>query len=99
MHHTMVHEQLTWFFRGFRRDAHPMAMMVGVVGALSAFYQDSLEIADPEHRKVAIYRLISKNPDYCGDVLPLLQRPAVQLSEERPLLHGKLYAHDVCNAM
>ena len=62
MRHTMVHEQLTWFFRGFRRDAHPMAMMVGVVGALSAFYQDSLEIADPEHRKVAIYRLISKIP-------------------------------------
>jgi len=62
MHHTMVHEQLTWYFRGFRRDAHPMAMMVGVVGALSAFYQDSLEIADPEHRKVAIYRLISKIP-------------------------------------
>ena len=60
--HTMVHEQLTWFFRGFRRDAHPMAMMVGVVGALSAFYQDSLEISDPEHRKVAIYRLISKIP-------------------------------------
>ena len=62
MRHTMVHEQLTWFFRGFRRDAHPMAMMVGVVGALSAFYQDSLEIADPEHRRVAIYRLVSKIP-------------------------------------
>lgn len=60
--HTMVHEQLTWFFRGFRRDAHPMAMMVGVVGALSAFYQDSLEISDPRHREVAIYRLISKIP-------------------------------------
>ncbi|QMT30958.1 citrate synthase [Alysiella filiformis] len=60
--HTMVHEQLTWFFRGFRRDAHPMAMMVGVVGALSAFYQDSLEISDPHHREVAIYRLISKIP-------------------------------------
>lgn len=60
--HTMVHEQLSWFFRGFRRDAHPMAMMVGVVGALSAFYQDSLEISDPEHRRVAIYRLISKIP-------------------------------------
>ena len=61
-HHTMVHEQLTWFFRGFRRDAHPMAMMVGVVGALSAFYQDSLDITNPEHRKIAIYRLISKIP-------------------------------------
>ncbi|XXQ69168.1 citrate synthase [Neisseriaceae bacterium B1] len=60
--HTMVHEQLTWFFRGFRRDAHPMAMMVGVVGALSAFYQDSLEISDPRHREIAIYRLISKIP-------------------------------------
>ncbi|GAA5785498.1 citrate synthase [Chitiniphilus shinanonensis] len=62
MKHTMVHDQLTRFFNGFRRDAHPMAMMVGVVGALSAFYQDSLDIADGEHRKVAIYRLISKIP-------------------------------------
>lgn len=60
--HTMVHEQLTWFFRGFRRDAHPMAMMVGVVGALAAFYQDSLDITNPEHRKVAVYRLVSKIP-------------------------------------
>ncbi|MDO4693866.1 MAG: citrate synthase [Eikenella sp.] len=60
--HTMVHEQLTWFFRGFRRDAHPMAMMVGVVGALAAFYQDSLDIHDPEHRRIAEYRLISKIP-------------------------------------
>ncbi|UXY13804.1 citrate synthase [Chitiniphilus purpureus] len=62
MKHTMVHDQLTRFFNGFRRDAHPMAMMVGVTGALSAFYQDSLDIAEPEHRKVAIYRLISKIP-------------------------------------
>ncbi|MDN0074526.1 citrate synthase [Crenobacter sp. SG2303] len=60
--HTMVHDQITRFFNGFRRDAHPMAMMVGVVGALSAFYQDSLDIANPEHRKVAMYRLISKIP-------------------------------------
>ncbi|WP_027467336.1 citrate synthase [Deefgea rivuli] len=62
MSHTMIHDQLTRFFNGFRRDAHPMAMMVGVVGALSAFYQDSLDINDPEHRKVAIFRLISKIP-------------------------------------
>ena len=60
--HTMVHEQLTWFFRGFRRDAHPMAMMVSVVGALSAFYQDSLDIKDLDHRRIAENRLISKIP-------------------------------------
>ncbi len=61
-HHTMVNEQLTWFFRGFRRDAHPMSMMVGVVGALAAFYQDSLDINNPQHRTVAINRMISKIP-------------------------------------
>ncbi len=60
--HTMVHEQLTNFFRGFRRDAHPMAIMVGVVGALSAFYHDSLDISDPHQRMVASYRLIAKMP-------------------------------------
>ena len=60
--HTMVHEQLTWFLRGFRRDAHPMAMMTGVVGALAAFYQDSLDINNPDHRRVAEYRMISKIP-------------------------------------
>jgi len=49
--HTMLHEQLMTFYRGFRRDAHPMAIMCGVVGALSAFYHDSTDIADPEHRK------------------------------------------------
>lgn len=61
-HHTLLHEQLTWFFRGFRRDAHPMAMMVGVVGALAAFYQDSLDITDERHRLIAEERLISKIP-------------------------------------
>ena len=61
-YHTLVHDQLARFFNGFRRDAHPMAMMVGVVGALSAFYQDSLEISNPEHRRLAENRLISKIP-------------------------------------
>lgn len=60
--HTMVHEQLATFYRGFRRDAHPMAVMCGVVGALSAFYHDSTDINDPHHRKVASYRLIAKMP-------------------------------------
>src|SRR6476660_9411219 len=50
--HTMVHEQLARLFQGFRRDSHPMAVMVGVVGALSAFYQDSLDINNPEHREI-----------------------------------------------
>ena len=57
--HTMVHEQLTFLFRGFRRDAHPMAVMVGVVGALSAFYHDSTDITDKHQRQVASHRLIA----------------------------------------
>ncbi len=60
--HTMVHEQLTTFYRGFRRDAHPMAIMCGVVGALSAFYHDSTDINDPEQRRIASHRLIAKMP-------------------------------------
>jgi citrate synthase len=60
--HTMVNEQIRTFFNGFRRDAHPMAVMCGVVGALSAFYHDSLEISDEHHRKIAAFRLIAKMP-------------------------------------
>jgi len=60
--HTMVHEQLTQFFRGFRRDAHPMAVMCGVMGALSAFYHDSTDINDPVQRRIASHRLIAKTP-------------------------------------
>jgi citrate synthase len=60
--HTMLHEQMLDFYSGFRRDAHPMATMVGVVGALSAFYHDSLDINDPRHREVAAFRLIAQMP-------------------------------------
>ncbi|MBK5934945.1 citrate synthase [Rhodovulum imhoffii] len=60
--HTMVHEQMHRFFTGFRRDAHPMAVMVGVVGAMSAFYHDSIDISDPQQREVASVRLIAKMP-------------------------------------
>lgn len=60
--HTMLHEQLATFYRGFRRDAHPMAIMCGVVGALSAFYHDSTDINDPQQRKIASHRLIAKMP-------------------------------------
>ncbi|OOV88357.1 citrate synthase [Oceanospirillum linum] len=61
-YHTMVHEQLTQFFKGFRRDAHPMAILCGVVGALSAFYHDSLDIKNPRDREVSAFRLIAKMP-------------------------------------
>jgi citrate synthase len=60
--HTMVHEQMTRFMQGFRRDSHPMAVLVGMVGALSAFYHDSLDINNPEHRLIAAIRLIAKMP-------------------------------------
>jgi len=60
--HTMLHEQITTFYRGFRRDAHPMAVCCGVVGALSAFYHDSLDINDPQQRMISAHRLIAKMP-------------------------------------
>ena len=61
-HHTMIHEQLLNLYKGYRRDAHPMAIMVGVVGALSAFYHDSLDVHDPRHREISAFRLIAKIP-------------------------------------
>ena len=66
VHHNMVHEQFKRFFEGYRRDAHPMAVMVGTVGALSAFYHDTLDINDPEARMVATHRLIAKMPTICA---------------------------------
>ncbi len=62
MRHTMLHEQIRSIYQGFRRDAHPMAVMCGVVGALSAFYHDSLDINNPEHRRISAFRLIAKVP-------------------------------------
>src|SRR5258708_10781527 len=66
MHHTMIHEQLVRLYQGFRRDAHPMAVMVGVVGALSAFYHDALDINNPHHRVISPFRLIAKIPTIVG---------------------------------
>ena len=66
--HTMLHDQMQYFFRGFRRDAHPMAIMVAVVGALSAFYHDSLDIQDEEQRKLASIRMIAKMPTIAAQV-------------------------------
>jgi citrate synthase len=62
LHHTMIHEQLAKLYQGFRRDSHPMAIMCGVVGALSAFYHDSLDVTNETHREITAYRLISKMP-------------------------------------
>ena len=61
-HHTMVNEQIVRFYSGFRRDAHPMAVLCGVVGALSAFYHDALDINNPRHREISAFRLIAKLP-------------------------------------
>lgn len=65
-HHNMVHEQFKRFFEGYRRDAHPMAIMVGTVGALSAFYHDHLDLADPQERTIATHRIIAKMPTICA---------------------------------
>ncbi|MGH8784175.1 MAG: citrate/2-methylcitrate synthase, partial [Cupriavidus necator] len=62
MNHTMVHEQLQFFLRGFRRDAHPMAVLTGLVGAMSAFYHDAMDIDDPHQREISAIRLIAKMP-------------------------------------
>ena len=80
-HHTMVHEQLSTFYRGFRRDAHPMAVMCGVVGALSAFYHDSTDISDPRQRMVASYRLIAK--------MPTIAAMAYKYSSGQPFVYPK----------
>ena len=79
--HTMIHEQLTRFYQGFRRDAHPMAVCCGVVGALSAFYHDSLNINDPHQRMVASYRLIAK--------LPTIAAMAYKYSVGQPFMYPK----------
>ncbi len=79
-YHTMVHEQLMNFYRGFRRDAHPMAIMVGVVGALSSFYHDSTDINDPTQRVIATHRLIAKMPTIAAMAYKIFSRSALRLS-------------------
>jgi len=79
--HTMVHEQLARLYQGFRRDSHPMAVMVGVVGALSAFYHDSLDINNPEHREISAFRLIAK--------LPTIVAMAYKYSMGQPFMYPK----------
>lgn len=79
--HTMLHEQLATFYRGFRRDAHPMAVMCGVVGALSAFYHDSTDITDPQQRMIASHRLIAK--------MPTIAAMAYKYSVGQPFMYPK----------
>ena len=80
-YHTMLNEQINYFFRGFRRDAHPMAIMCGVVGALSAFYHDSTDINDPKHRMIASYRLLAK--------MPTIAATAYKYSLGQPFMYPK----------
>jgi len=80
-HHTMVHEQLIRLYSGFRRDSHPMAVMVGVVGALSAFYHDSLDITNPAHREISAFRLVAK--------LPTIVAMAYKYSVGQPFMYPK----------
>jgi citrate synthase len=81
IHHSMVHEQLARLYQGFRRDAHPMAVMVGVVGALSAFYHDALDINNAEHRSICAFRLIAK--------LPTITAMAYKYSIGQPFMYPK----------
>ena len=80
-HHTMVHEQLARFFQGFRRDAHPMAVLCGVVGALSAFYHDALDINNPRHREITAFRLIAK--------LPTITAMVYKYNQGQPFMYPK----------
>ena len=77
MRHNMLHDQIISFYKGFRRDAHPMAVMVGVVGALSAFYHDSLDINNAEHRKISAHRLIAKLPNIAAQAYRYKDRKSV----------------------
>jgi len=79
--HTMIHEQMNFFFRGFRRDAHPMSVLVGTVGALASFYHDSLDINDPKQREISAIRLIAK--------LPTLVAAAYKYSIGQPFMYPR----------
>ena len=80
-YHTMVHEQITYFLRGFRRDAHPMAVMCGIVGALSAFYHEDINIEDPHHRMIASFRLVAK--------MPTIAAMAYKFSQGQPYMYPR----------
>ena len=93
-HHSMIHEGLRNFYSGFRRDAHPMAIMVGVVGALSSFYHDALEIHNPRHQEISAHRLIAK--------MPTIAAASYKYSKGQPMIYPKnslSYAENFLNMM
>ncbi len=91
-YHTMIHEQMSRFFTGFRRDAHPMAIMVGVVGALAAFYHDSTDISDPVQRDIAALRMIAKMPTIAAMAYKYsIGQPFVYPRNELNYAHNFLY--------
>ena len=94
-YHTYVHTNIIKFLEGFRYDAHPMGMLLGVVGALSTFYPDAKDIDDPANRYVQRVRLMAKMPTIAAFVLPALARPALRVPAQRPRLHRELRQHDV----
>ena len=98
-HHTMIHEQMARFFQGFRRDAHPMAVLVGVVGAMSAFYHDSTDIDDPRQREIASHRMIAKLPTIAAMAYKYhIGQPFVYPRNDL-VLCGEFPAHVLCGAV
>jgi citrate synthase len=93
MNHTMVHEQLQFFYRGFRRDAHPMAVMCGVVGALSAFYHDNLDINNEEHRRIAAIRLDRQDADHGSDELQVFNAGQPFMYPRNDLSYAENFLH------
>ena len=92
-YHTMIHEQMARFFSGFRRDAHPMAVMVGMVGAMSAFYHDSTDINDPKQREIASRRMIAKLPTIAAMAFKYSIGQPFVYPQQRSLLCRELPAH------
>ncbi len=93
--HTMVHDQMQYFLRGFRRDAHPMAVLTGLVGALSAFYHDSTDVHNAEHREIAADPPDRQNADPGGHGLQIRHGPALHVPAKRSVVRWQLHAHDV----
>ena len=88
-HHTMVNEQMHFFMRGFRRDAHPMAVLTGLVGALSAFYPDSMNLHDAQQRDISAHPPDRQDADAGRDGVQVLGRPAVHVSAQRPVVRRR----------